>query len=304
MEITQLHYFKQVAEYENFTKAAETLHITQSALSRSIAQLEDDIGFQLFERKGSRIYLNSNGKFFLREVITVLNSLENAVSAAKEMSGLEKGIVRIAVSEAIFIKHLIGEFLKDFPDARISCLLLSDEQIKAGLNEGTLNFAIAKKPISGPELVWQPLFEDRMMVVFPREHPLASRESIYLSELVNEKFIISNIGYNMDSQVIDICARAGFTPYIVYEGAGEDLAGKLVAENIGVMIAPYSTSYGVTLFKHDSSPEVGVPIMDSFSVSEVGVVMKRGLFQSVAALTLYDRIVEHFKTIPPLEISQ
>ena len=67
MEITQLHYFKTVAKFESFTRAAEELHITQSALSRSIAQLENDIGIQLFERrKGGKITLNRDGRFFLR----------------------------------------------------------------------------------------------------------------------------------------------------------------------------------------------------------------------------------------------
>ena len=107
MEITQLHYFKTVAKHESFTLAAEELHITQSALSRSIAQLEADIGIQLFERRKGGVTLNRDGHFFLQHVIQVLNTLENTVSAVKEMAGLETGVVNISISEFIFIKHII-----------------------------------------------------------------------------------------------------------------------------------------------------------------------------------------------------
>ena len=100
MEITQLTYFKTVAKYESFTKAAMELHITQSALSRSIAQLESEIGVLLFERKkGGKITLNNDGRFFLQHVIQMLNGLDNTVAAVKERAGLERGVIHQWVSD-------------------------------------------------------------------------------------------------------------------------------------------------------------------------------------------------------------
>lgn len=303
MEITQLHYFKTVAKFESFTRAAEELHITQSALSRSIAQLENDIGIQLFERrKGGKITLNRDGRFFLRYVVQVLNTLENTVSAVKEMAGLERGVVNIAISEFVFVKNVIFDFLREHPDVRLNCRLQSQDQMRASLDDGTINFALCKAPIPGSDLLWQPLFTDRMAVVLPPGHPLSGRKSIHLDELREEHFIVSNLGFDMSSEMIRMCHLAGFEPYIVYEGSGEDLCGKLVSAGVGVMLAPYSITLGVERLGVDMVPIPSIPLADSFAESQIGAVMKWGQFQSEAALALFERISAFYAGLPPFSL--
>ena len=303
MEITQLHYFKTVAKFESFTRAAEELHITQSALSRSIAQLESDIGIQLFERrKGGKITLNRDGRFFLRYVVQVLNTLENTVSAVKEMAGLERGVVNIAISEFVFVKNVIFDFLREHPDVRLNCRLQSQDQMRASLDDGTINFALCKAPIPGPDLLWQPLFTDRMAVVLPPGHPLSGRKSIHLDELREEHFIVSNLGFDMSSEMIRMCHLAGFEPYIVYEGSGEDLCGKLVSAGVGVMLAPYSITLGVERLGVDMVPIPYIPLADRFAESQIGAVMKWGQFQSEAALALFERISAFYAGLPPFSL--
>ena len=299
MEITQLHYFKLVSKHESFTKAAAELHITQSALSRSIAQLEEEIGLQLLERRrGGRTTLNQNGRFFLRHVGSILNSLENTVSAMKEMTGLEQGIIHVALDEVVFLKHLFFAFMRDHPNVRLSCRLQSHEQIKSCLDDGTLNFAVCKEPIPGADLIWQPLFRDRLTVLFPPNHPLAGRKSVYLDELSQEHFIATNLGYDMEGEIYKLCSLVGFEPYVVYEGGGEDLCGRLVAQGIGIMLAPYSVSMGTRLLGVDAVPLGEVPLADDFAEGDIGIVAKRGQFQSDAALELYDRIVDFYHSLP------
>lgn len=303
MEITQLHYFKTVAKYESFTRAAAELHITQSALSRSIAQLEDNIGIQLFERKkGGKLTLNRDGRFFLGHVIQVLNSLENAVSAVQEMAGLERGVVNIAISEFIFIKNVIYDFLLAHPDVRLNCRLQSQEQMRASLDDGTLHFALCKAPIPGADFQWQRLFTDRMSVVLPQGHPLARRTSLRLEELRQEHFIVSNVGFDMSSELVRMCHLAGFEPYIVYEGSGEDLCGLLVSAGVGVMIAPYSISLGKGLMGVDQVSLPSVPLSDDFAESQIGAVSKRGQFQSEAARALYQQIAAFYAGLPPFQV--
>lgn len=303
MEITQLHYFKTVAKYQSFTRAAEELHITQSALSRSIAQLEDDIGILLFERKkGGKITLNRDGSFFLHYVVQVLNTLENTVSAVKEMAGLERGVVNIAISEFIFVKNIVYDFLVEHPNVRLNCRLQSQKQMRDSLEDGTINFALCKNPISGAEFHWQPLFLDRMSVVLPQNHPLAGRKSLYLDELRQEHFIVSNLGFDMSSEMIRMCHLAGFEPYIVYEGSGEDLCGRLVGAGVGVMLAPYSITQGVGLMGVDMVPLPSIPLADDFAETQIGAVMKWGQFQSEAALSLFDRIADFYASLPPFKL--
>ena len=116
MEIMQLRYLKEVARQESFTRAAELLHITQSALSKSIAKLEDEVGVKLFERDGNRIHLNPFGKAILRSSDQALVDLENGLKQVREMAGLEQGTVRVGVGPEVFIKHLVKDFLLRHPN--------------------------------------------------------------------------------------------------------------------------------------------------------------------------------------------
>ena len=302
MEITQLTYFKTVAKYESFTKAAMELHITQSALSRSIAQLENEIGILLFERKkGGKITLNSDGRFFLQHVIQVLNTLENTVSAVKEMAGLERGVVNVALTEAVYITHILHRFILDFPDVRLNCRLQSEAQIKASLDDGTLNFAVSDHPIYGQDLEWSSLYRDQLSVMLPPGHPLCGRKCISAAELSNDRFIISNLGFGMESAVVKLCQQAGFTPRVVYEGTGEELCGQLVSDGIGVMIAPHSINLGRSAATGVGDPmTAAIPLSDAFAYNEIGIVQKSGQFQSNAALELFRRITDYFGALKPL----
>ena len=210
MEIMQLNYFKAVAQYGSFTKAADVLHVTQSALSRSIAALEQDIGFPLFERKGNHIFLTMDGQAFLTAAIEALNLLSSSVDATRARAGLEYGAVRIGIAESVFLKNIVRDFLLEHPNVHIFCKILSEGQIQRSLEEGEINFAVTRERPVGPKIQWEEIFTDRMMVRFPPNHPLAERDGVHLSELSAEHFIISNVGYDMQSEIVALCHLAGF----------------------------------------------------------------------------------------------
>lgn len=295
MEIMQLNYFKAVAQYGSFTKAADVLHVTQSALSRSIAALEQDIGFPLFERKGNHIFLTMDGQAFLTAAIEALNLLSSSVDATRARAGLEYGAVRIGIAESVFLKNIVRDFLLEHPNVHIFCKILSEGQIQRSLEEGEINFAVTRERPVGPKIQWEEIFTDRMMVRFPPNHPLAERDGVHLSELSAEHFIISNVGYDMQSEIVALCHLAGFHPHITYEGCGEDLAGLLVDDGLGIMLAPYSIGQGVKVLGCAvSHVPAGVPIVDDFASSKIGIATKKGQFQSDAALRLMEMIRSYY----------
>ena len=142
MDILQLRYFKTVAETGSFTRAAEQLHMTQSALSRSIAKLEDELGLRLFERDGNRITLNRFGERFLQDSVSILSDLSDCVRAVREMAEQEQGDVSVGISRDIFLDHLIRQFLIDYPRTSFHCYLLSPEQMHDTLLNGTVDFVV------------------------------------------------------------------------------------------------------------------------------------------------------------------
>ena len=312
MEITQLHYFKTVAKYESFTKASQELHITQSALSHSISQLEKDIGFSLFERrKGGRITINKDGRFFLSQVIRILNTLENTVSAVREMAGLDRGVIDVAISESVFLNSVIYDFLLEHPNVQLNCCLQSPEQMRASLDDGTLNFAVCKSRIDGADLLWQSVYRDHMTVLLPDDHPLAHRDRLSLYELKDETFIFSNLGYDMNSETLDLCHIAGFEPRVLYKGSSQDLPGLLVSAGLGILLTPFSISAGLHTFDPAAAPPtdnqlgahrnvISIPLADDFSVREIGIVKKTGQFQSEAAQAFYHAVLDYYAKLPSL----
>ena len=298
MEIVQLNYFKAIAQYGSFTRAADVLHVTQSALSRSIAALEQDIGFPLFERKGNHIFLTMDGEACLTAAIEALNMLSSTVDATRARAGLEYGAVRIGIAESVFLKNIIRDFLLEHPNVHIFCKILSEGQIRRSLEEGEINFAVTRERPVGPKIQWEEIFSDRMMVRFPADHPLAGRDGVHLSELSEDHFIISNVGYDMQSEIVALCHLAGFHPHITYEGCGEDLAGLLVDDGLGIMLAPYSIGQGVKALGNAMSHiPAGVPIMDDFASSKIGIATKKGQFQSDAARKLMEMICGYYKVL-------
>lgn len=300
MDIYQLEYFKTIAHYMNVTKAANALHITQSALSRSLSALEEELGMPLFERTGNKIILNPSGEYFLKKISVLLTDLDRTVSETRAMAGIDAGHIHLAISETVFLKQIIFHFLLDHPNMHFKCQILSDDQIKDSLEQGLIDFAVTRRPIIAKDLEWEQVFVDHMMAVFPDGHKFDQRSSISLRELSEEKFIISNVGYNMKSDIIAMCHQAGFDPNIFYEGNGEDLTGKLLHAGLGIMLAPYSIAMGVQelhLPHGEHGIDYGIPLTDDFARLSIGILTKRNHTYSASVQAFYDGIQKYYSEL-------
>ena len=205
-------------------------------------------------------------------------------------------MIQLALNEGIYIRHILRRFLLDHSNVQVNCTFLSDEQIKVGLDDCTLNFAICDHQIYGQELEWTPLCRDPLAVMLPPGHPLITRRSIAAEELREEKFIIRYLGTERESPVIRLCQKAGFTPRIVYKGTEDDLCTDLVADGVGVMIVPRSLYLGRSDAKGHTCT-AAVPLSDDFALHEIGIMRKPGQFQSAAAQELLARISSYFAAL-------
>lgn len=299
MEITQLQYFRTVAETGSFTRAAEKLHMTQSALSKSIARLEEEIGVRLFEREGNRITLNRFGQQFLRDSEPVMRQLSDCVRSVREMAGLEQGDVRIAISKDVFVDHIVQQFLHEHPNASVHCYLLTPDQIKEALEKGVIDLAITTLRPIGTDLLWQDLYRDRLEVLVGRTHPLAGASALHLEQLRNERFIVTNSNYNMDNVIHNLCVMSGFEPRIMYEGTTNDMPMQFIDDGSAVMITPRSISLGVGQILPKNDRILRIPLIDDFPEMRktMGVAFKQGHYQSAATQEFYDQLVEFYSSI-------
>ena len=233
MELNQLRYFQTVARYEQMTKAAEELHISQSSLSKTISMLEKDVGAKLFDRLGNRIALNSVGKAFLSRVDRLLLELEDAV---KEANASDYGSIHFAANISGICTNYIDSFLRQNPRVKLRQSLMDPDQMTAALESGDLDCALSFTDISSDKISWTKLIDEEMLLLVSKKHPLADAKQVSLSAFAQDSFICNNAGFDTREILQQQCLLAGFRPNIVFNGNEPELAFKLVADNYGVMI--------------------------------------------------------------------
>ena len=194
MELRHLRYFVAVAEEENVSRAALKLHVSQPGLSRQIRDLEDEIGFQLFERSAKSLRLTEAGKVFLGEARAVLLHAEDAVKKARAVSGGMSGEINVGYAPSLTVQILpaaLRKFQGRFPNVRVALHDLSTEEMLAQLGEKKLDVALTVRPpakqLRGLHFV--ELARYAMCVAVAPKHPLAKLKSVSLGQISREPLI-------------------------------------------------------------------------------------------------------------------
>ncbi len=194
MELRHLRYFVAVAEAENVTRAALKLHVSQPGLSRQIRDLEEEIGFQLFERSAKSVRLTAAGKVFLAEARAVLQHAEEAVKKARAVTGGTTGEINVGFAPSLTVQILPAALrgLQDqFPNVRVQLHDLSTEEMLAQLGENKLQVALTVRPPARQlrGLHVKELARYAMRVAVAPQHPLAKAKSVSLDQVAAEPLI-------------------------------------------------------------------------------------------------------------------
>ncbi|MFM0343135.1 LysR substrate-binding domain-containing protein [Paraburkholderia sp. BL9I2N2] len=241
LDIRQLQYFVAVAEEEHVGRAAERLHISQSPLSRQIAQLEERLGLTLFERSQQRIRLTSDGRTFLQETRALLTHANRLESLARRLGRGDEGGLCIGYLENAMHSGVLSDALrtlrKDRPAVHIALYNLPSSEQLEGLRQRSLDVALVCEPPlkDDPDLDCAQLLSDPMLLAVPDSHPLATTPKLTPAALGKLDWIAvlhkENV-LNHDTFVA-ACARAGFTPAISMEATEPLTALGLVAAGLG-----------------------------------------------------------------------
>lgn len=190
MELSQLRYFQAAAKYENMSRAAEALFISQPNLSISIAKLEDELGVQLFERRRGRITLNQNGKNFLNYVDKSLNILDGGVRAFGLGANTDQEAFSFAtmMAESMFLK----QFVMKYPDIHLRHQVMDLNYITEALMNENIEMALTDLPPQHSQIAFEEVFESDYVVLMGKNHPLTAFEKITFAQLENEHFVFDN----------------------------------------------------------------------------------------------------------------
>lgn len=241
MNIKQLRYFNVVCEYENFTKAAEALYLSQSTLSKSISSLEDEFGCEFINRRANKFELTEHGKIFYRFSSETVDSLDKKVKELKEKLNTAKPILRLGLppsSGTIYFSQQLYSYNRDYPNIQLVIKEITSKHLVAEVDEGSLDLGVVVEPFDDGKFKKCNVFLSEAVVVISKNHPLAERDSMDLIELKDESILMVSPDYMYYDLVVKKCKEAGFTPKFSFESYQWDLLLTMVADNMGVSILP------------------------------------------------------------------
>src|SRR5690625_920886 len=274
LELRQIKYFIEVAKREHVTEAANKLHVAQSAVSRQIFNLEEELGVDLFIREGRTVRLTRIGKIFLEHMERAINVIEDAKQVVEEYIDPEKGTFHIGFSASLasyILPTAIFYFRKQYPNVKFDLHQDSHHKLINAVIKGDINIAIlGPLPTDKDKIKSTVLFTEDIVALLPVSHPLANRSSLTLNELRNESFILFPEGFILREVIMDGCIQRGFRPQVAFEGKDLDAIKGLVSAGLGVTLIPE-----VTLIDNLPRATVIVPCIDKSLKRSVGAIIPK-----------------------------
>lgn len=249
--LRQCAYFRAVAEQGGIAQAARVLNISQPSVAQAIDKLEDVTGLVLFERHHARgLSLTLQGRLFLDHVRALDEHARQVEREARALAAGTAGEIRLGVFWTLapfYAAGLIRSFADAEPGVAIRQRELSLVQLAEALREGSLDFALTYDQGAPTEgLVFRPLAELRPMVVVGRDHPLAGRDAVDLSELAHEPYVMFDAPGSR-SYFEDLLAAGGIDPPVAYASTSMEAVRSAVAAGFGftllVMRPPSPVTY-------------------------------------------------------------
>lgn len=239
MELRHLRSFIAVAEELHFARAAERLHIEQSPLSRTIKELESDIGAQLFDRTSRGTRLTWPGQVFAEAVHRVFQAVEQARSNVQAAAAGYRGYLRIALSDGVLPQRLaaiLARCREEEPEVEIRLFEVSLSQQLKGLREDLFDVGFARSKDVGEGLIAQPVWQTPLTVALPARHPLLALKQIPLDQVLNYPLVLfhpqTHAGLH---QQIDSLLRQIPSPVTVAEQvSSQEVMLSLVAAGYGL----------------------------------------------------------------------
>jgi DNA-binding transcriptional LysR family regulator len=247
VELRHVRYFLAVAEYRNFRRAAEQLHIAQPPLSRQIRQLEEDLGVTLFTRNKRRVELTKAGQAFLEEARKLIVQAGHAAQAARHAQKGESGVVRIGVASGLgaAVSKVVFQHREHWPAVEVECKDIFSTQQNEALKNGEIDVGFLRPPVDQLHLDCYRLFEEEFVVVLPKTHRLAKRRNLKLKDVADEPLIIfdRNFSTGLYDKILGLYNRQGLTPHLTltHVEAHEEAGAIMIASGKGIFVGAGAT---------------------------------------------------------------
>ena len=239
MTLEQLRVFVAVAERQHVTRAAEALHLAQSAASASIAALEARHGTKLFHRVGRHIELTQAGAVFLQEARAVLARAEAAELVLSELGGLKRGTLAVQASQTIVSywlpRHLVA-FRRAYPGIDLRLTIGNTTEVAAAIRQGVAELGFVEGVVDDPLLTAQTVARDQLVIVVGPAHPWAESGPVAPAHLVESEWVLREPGSGTRSMFEAALEGLGVSPsklHVVLEMASNEAVRSAVEAGMG-----------------------------------------------------------------------
>ncbi|HVZ94072.1 MAG TPA: LysR substrate-binding domain-containing protein [Phycisphaerales bacterium] len=240
MELTTLRYFRAIAAAGHMTRAAESLGVTQPALSSMLRKLEDEVGAELLHRTGRGVELTEAGRLFLQHAEESLRQAGQARTAVRELMGLERGSIRLgggATAITYLVPRVVSKFRRERPGVRFYVREAGSRAVAQSILAGELDLGIVTLPLDVPggvDLLVTPWVEDELRMIVPPKSSARRSKSFRWKDIRGESVVAFEAGSAVREVIDRAAAGAGVALNVVMELRSIETIKRMVDAGIGV----------------------------------------------------------------------
>jgi DNA-binding transcriptional LysR family regulator len=242
VDLRQLEVLRAVADTGSFTAAGHQLHLSQSAVSRQILLLEEELDEQLFLRIGGKIKITPAGSTLLALSRRVFEDIDatrlGIVESRQTLAGTLRLVGGMTVCLYVF-PPLIKEFRRVHPGVEVKLTPGSTPRLVRLLRTGGADLGLVTLPVDDPNLVIEPVLKEELLLVMAPQHPLARKKEVSPKELARQSFVVFEAGSNSRRTIEEFFVREQIAPKVVTETENVEIIKALVRIRMGMSIVPY-----------------------------------------------------------------
>ena len=244
MTITQLKYTLAVAEYKNFTIAAENCFVTQPTLSMQIQKLEEELDAKIFNRSKKPIELTEVGKRIVEQAKVIVDESNRIVDIVHQQKGYIGGEFKLGIIPTVMptlLPMFLKTFSKNYPKVQLIIEELTTDEIIRKLTDGYIDAAIAATPLENEAIKERVLYYEPFVGLVPEDHDLYKKNKIKIDELNVEDILLLEDGHCFKDSVLNICRTHKSNKNIRFqlESGSFDTLIKLSKDGLGMTLLPY-----------------------------------------------------------------
>lgn len=300
MDIRTLSCFVEVVRRGGFSRAGESLHVSQPAVSKAVKALEEELGLELLVRQGRKVSLTDAGRLVFERGEAVLAALRSIAEEVAEVGAVRRGRVRLGVPPMVggaFFPPVLHDFREAHPGVSLELREEGARRVEALILEGELDVGATVLPTDAVFFEVLPLMRDVLCAVLPPGNPLGRRRSVALADLSRTPFVLYRADFALHGQILQACRREGFNPQVASESSQWDFMAAMVAADVGVALLPRTICQRL-----DRRQVRVVPLRDPVLRWDLALIWRRDRRLSPAARAFVEVVRARAGPVPPRPI--